>query len=129
MIDPGASGRVGTTHLQLGRLGLGTAPLGNLYATVSEADAAATLAAAQRHGIHWFDTAPLYGHGLAETRLGKFVRQGASLQRVVSTKVGRVLEPAAHAQPPAHFVAPLPYQPVFDYSRGGIERSFEESLG
>jgi D-threo-aldose 1-dehydrogenase len=114
--------------VQLGRLGLGTAPLGNLYAAVSDADAAATLAAAQRHGIRWFDTAPLYGHGLAEMRLGNFVRRGASPRHVVSTKVGRVLEPVETAQPPAHFVAPLPYQPVFDYTRTGIERSFEESL-
>jgi D-threo-aldose 1-dehydrogenase len=109
-------------------VGLGTAPLGNLFTKVSDADAMATLAGAQRHGVEWFDVAPLYGYGLAEERLGRFLQQSTSPHHVVSTKVGRVLERVEAAQPPSHFVSPLPYQPAFDYSRSGIERSFEDSL-
>jgi D-threo-aldose 1-dehydrogenase len=108
----------------------GVAPLGKLYARVSEDEAESTLAAAIRRGIQWFDVAPLYGHGLAEIRLGKFLREAKTVGAVVSTKVGRVLEtsltPTLRAD--EHFVAPLSYQPVFDYSRAGIERSYEESL-
>jgi D-threo-aldose 1-dehydrogenase len=117
-----------TRHpLKLPPLGLGVAPLGNLYAQVSDADAQATLAAAQRHGLHWFDVAPLYGYGLAEERLGRYLRHPGVREAVISTKVGRVLEPAETA-PDGHFVAPLAFRPVFDYSRTGIERSYQESL-
>jgi D-threo-aldose 1-dehydrogenase len=118
---------LGTTDLKLGPLGLGVAPLGNLYTSVSDSDAHATLAAGQRHGIRWFDVAPLYGHGLAEVRLGNFLREAKNASAMVSTKVGRVLEPTV-TPAAGQFVAPLPYRPVFDYSRAGIERSYEESL-
>ena len=109
-------------------MGIGTAPLGNLYTAVSDTDADETLTAAVSYGIGWFDVAPFYGHGLAEERLGRFLQRPGSAHRVVSTKVGRVLERVDTANPPSHFVAPLPYQPVFDYSSAGIERSFEDSL-
>jgi D-threo-aldose 1-dehydrogenase len=103
--------------------------LGNLYAPVSDADADTTLAAAEPCNFSWFDVAPLYGYGLAEERLGRFLRQPSSrTPRIVATKVGRVLEPASSAQPHEHFVSPLSYRPVFDYSRAGIERSYDESL-
>jgi len=119
---------IGDSALELGPIGLGVAPLGNLFSQVSDADAQGTLATARQHGIRWFDVAPLYGHGLAEERLGRYLRQSHGPRPIISTKVGRVLEPCTTAQPPAHFVAPSNFQPVFDYSRRGIERSYKDSL-
>ena len=120
--------QVGSTDLTVGGLGLGVAPLGNLYTPVSEADAQDTLAAAERAGISWFDVAPYYGFGLAEARLGHFLQHSKAARRPISTKVGRILLPSD--RPPAHpqFVGACPNQPVFDYTRAGIERSYQDSL-
>jgi len=128
MIDLTSPRLLTTTGLSIGRLGLGVAPLGNLYAPVTDEQANNTLAAAQRLGIRWFDVAPLYGFGLAEARLGRFLQHSQELQHFISTKVGRVLQPTD--VPPAHdqFVAPAANRPVFDYSRSGIQRSYEDSL-
>jgi D-threo-aldose 1-dehydrogenase len=119
--------RLGQTPLHLGPLGMGVAPLGNLYAPVTDIEAQETMATAEQHAIRWFDTAPLYGYGLAEQRLGRFL-QGSSRHRVISTKVGRVLEPADTSPTQHSFVQGLSYRPVFDYSTAGIKRSYEESL-
>ena len=130
MIDITALRPLGSTRLALGRLGLGVAPLGNLYEPVNEEEAQATLRAAERLGFSWFDVAPYYGFGLAEGRLGQFLRGSSSSPRprLISTKVGRILQPTD--RPPVHeqYVEPLSNQVVFDYSRGGIERSYRESL-
>ncbi|MGH7785859.1 MAG: aldo/keto reductase, partial [Candidatus Binatia bacterium] len=75
MPDPAARVRLGRSALSVTRLGLGGAPLGNMYQAVSEADAAATVDAAWDAGLRWFDTAPLYGHGLSEQRLGAALRR------------------------------------------------------
>ena len=72
-------------------LGFGSAPLGNLFHAISEEDAQATLAAAWEAGIRYFDTAPLYGAGLSETRINHFLRGKPRNKYVVSTKVGRLL--------------------------------------
>lgn len=127
MIDT-SSRPLGSTDLTIGRLGLGVAPLGNLYAPLSDSQAEETLNAAERLGIRWFDVAPLYGFGLAEARLGRFLQRSKGTPHLISTKVGRILQPVATA--PAHdqFVAPCPNQPVFDYSRSGIERAYADSL-
>jgi len=95
---------------------------------VSDADAEATLETVERHGIRWFDAAPRYGHGLAEERLGRYLRRSSAAQCVLCTKVGRVLEPEPITTAPthSHFVAPLPNRAVFDYSRVGIQRSYED---
>ena len=74
------------------RLGLGTAPLGNMFTELAEHDADATVAAAWDAGVRLFDTAPFYGHGLAEERLGRALRARARDEFVLSSKVGRVLE-------------------------------------
>ncbi len=73
-------------------LGFGSAPIGNLYRAVSEEDAQATLAAAWDSGVRYFDTAPLYGVGLSETRLNHFLRGKPRNDYVISTKVGRLLQ-------------------------------------
>jgi D-threo-aldose 1-dehydrogenase len=128
MIDLTTRGPLGSTNLRVGGLGLGVAPLGNLYAPVSDEDALDTLAAAERVGFSWFDVAPLYGFGLAEERLGRFLRQSKSGRRPLSTKVGRVLVPTDHPPAQAEFVSASPNEPVFDYTRAGIERSYQDSL-
>jgi D-threo-aldose 1-dehydrogenase len=104
---------------------LGAAALGNLYAAMSDGDAAATLEAAGADA--WVDTAPYYGHGLSERRIGGFLRAGLGRRLRLSTKVGRRLEP--DPAPPDHgFASPDPFRPVFDYSFDGALRSFDASL-
>ena len=76
-------------------MGMGTAPLGNLYHPISERDAQSTLEAAWKAGIRYFDTAPFYGLGLAENRLNLFLRGRKRGDYVVSTKVGRLLKVCA----------------------------------
>lgn len=128
MIDPTLFRPVGSTDLTVGSLGLGVAPLGNLFTPVSDADAQDTLTAAERSGISWFDVAPYYGFGLAEARLGQFLQHAKAVRRTISTKVGRILLPTD--RPPAHpqYVSASPNQPVFDYTSAGIERSYRDSL-
>jgi D-threo-aldose 1-dehydrogenase len=110
----------------LPRLGMGCAGIGNLYRPVSDAEAEATVAAALEAGIRYFDAAPFYGFGLSERRLGAAL-SGADV--TISTKVGRLLEPAASPARERHgFVAGDPLEPVFDYSRDAVLRSHEESL-
>jgi D-threo-aldose 1-dehydrogenase len=114
--------RVGRTGLMLPELGFGTAPLGNLFRPVE--NAGAVIAAAR--GLGYADTAPFYGFGLAEKRLGAAGTEGL----VVSTKVGRVLVPRAGPVPEQRhcYFSPEPFDPVFDYSHDGVLRSHEASL-
>ncbi len=111
-------------------LGQGTAPLGNLYRALPEAQAQATLEAAWRAGIRYFDTAPLYGFGLAETRLNHFLRGKPRASYVISTKVGRrltVVPPAKRSGIGKFFETPSRKE-TFDYSYDGVLRSMEDSL-
>jgi len=116
------------TGLKLPPIGFGAAPLGNLFQAVDDETAAATIAAALDAGLLYADTAPYYGFGLAETRLGRAIAGRDDV--IVSTKVGRVLEPrASGAAGERHgFVDALPFDPVYDYSRDGVLRSHEASL-
>jgi D-threo-aldose 1-dehydrogenase len=109
-------------------LGLGCAPIGNLFRGVTDDDARATVDAAWDAGIRYFDTAPLYGHGVSERRLGRALRDRARNEYTLATKVGRVLRPAAGARPPTVFTDVGDLEPEFDYSRDGILRSVDESL-
>ena len=111
-------------------LGLGCAPLGNLFTAVSDEQAAATVAAAWQQGIRFFDTAPQYGHGLSETRLGAALADYPRDEYTLVSKVGRVLvapQPGV-ARPPSGFVDIPTVDPVFDFSRDGILRSLDDSL-
>jgi D-threo-aldose 1-dehydrogenase len=115
--------------LEITSIGLGTAPLGGLFAPVSDADAEATLAAGWSAGIRFYDTAPLYGFGLAERRLGAFLRQQPRESYVVSTKVGRLLRaPDGAATEDDYYKSGQRERPVFDFSHDGVMRSVEESL-
>src|SRR5437763_16318560 len=92
---------LGSTSVSVTRLGLGCAPLGNLYREVDEADARATVEGAWNAGVRFFDTAPLYGHGLSEVRLGASLAGCVSdrADAVVATKVGRLLETGPPGDP------------------------------
>lgn len=121
---------LGRTGVPVTRLGLGCAPLGDLFAEVGEANARQVLQAAWDAGIRYFDTAPYYGHGKSEHRLGEFLRGRPREQFTVSTKVGRVLRPSADRSRLSneYWPAPLPFTLHFDYSYDGIMRSYEDSL-
>jgi D-threo-aldose 1-dehydrogenase len=129
-LDPSTPRQLGRTGLALSQLGIGTAPLGNLWKSIPESRAEATLAAAWAGGVCYFDTAPWYGNTLAEHRLGHFLRQQPRGTFAVSTKVGRVYsrprDPDAVA--PGLWAAGLPFELRFDYGYDGIMRSYEDSL-
>src|SRR5579863_10328304 len=116
----------------LTELSLGCAQLGNLYRAVGDDEAAATVHAAWDLGVRYFDTAPHYGLGLSERRLGAVLAAYPREQFVVSTKVGRLLVP--NAQPTGSdlacggFAVPDTLTRVRDYSRDGVLRSIESSL-
>jgi D-threo-aldose 1-dehydrogenase len=115
--------------LDVTSLGLGSAPLGGLFTPVSDADAEATIARAWSLGVRFFDTAPLYGFGLAERRIGAFLRQQPRDSYAISTKVGRLLRaPEGAAAEDAHYKGAPRERPVFDFSYDGVMRSVEESL-
>ena len=121
--------RLGRTDVSVTRLGLGTAPLGGLYACVAHGDALRTIEAAWHAGIRFFDTAPLYGHGLAEMRLGEALANRPRDEYVVATKVGRLLQPVTgKATEDRHYKGTPPVQPVFDFSYDGVLRSVDDSL-
>src|SRR3984885_3060466 len=117
-------------ELAFTELGFGAAPLGNLYRPMTERDARATLDTAWAEGCRYYDTAPLYGLGLSETRLNGFLRAKPRDSYLLSTKVGRLLQlcpPAEKTRPNAFFETPSRRE-VFDYSYEGVMRSLEFSL-
>jgi len=121
--------RAGRT-LPFTELGLGTAPLGNLFRAVAEADAEAVLDAAWQGGVRHFDTAPLYGLGLSETRLNRFLRGKPRGEYLISTKVGRLLSavPPGQGDGAGKWVEVPSRRERFDYSHDGVLRSLEDSL-
>ena len=120
--------QLGTTPLQVTRLGLGTAPLGGLFEAVADDEAHRVVEAAWKAGIRFFDTAPLYGHGLAELRLGAVLSSKPRDEFVLATKVGRLLRAGAPPEPGQAYKGVPPVNPVFDFSYDGVMRSVEESL-
>jgi len=113
------------------RLGYGAASIGNHRKELSDADADRILEAAWASGIRYFDTAPHYGLGLSERRLGRFLAGVPRDQYVLSTKVGRLLQPdpaGAGRLDDEDFVVPATYRRVWDFSAAGVRRSVEESL-
>lgn len=115
--------------LDVTSIGVGSAPLGGLFTPVSDADAEATIMSAWSLGMRFFDTAPLYGFGLAERRLGAFLRQQPRESYAISTKVGRLLRALdGDATDDEHYKGTPRERPVFDFSHDGVMRSVEESL-
>jgi D-threo-aldose 1-dehydrogenase len=121
--------------LKVTELGFGSAPLGNLFRPLPDETARQTLAAAEQEGFGYYDTAPFYGFGLSERRLGDSLRRDALRHRqniVLSTKVGRLLKPVPGPVDEADvrhgYATPMPFEPVYDYSYDAVMRSYEESL-
>jgi D-threo-aldose 1-dehydrogenase len=122
--------RLGNGGLTFTELGFGAAPLGNLYKAISDNDARATLDAAWEGGVRYFDTAPLYGLGLSETRLNPFLRDKPRDSYILSSKVGRLIEyctPEHRAGIGKWFDVPQRRE-NFDYTYDGVMRSFEHSF-
>jgi D-threo-aldose 1-dehydrogenase len=109
-------------------LGFGGAPIGNLFTGVSDEQAGAAVDAAWDAGIRYFDTAPLYGHGLSEQRLGRALAGRPRAEYVLSTKVGYALRPPEGEPVPSVFADVDALETYFDYSRDAVLRSFEASL-
>jgi D-threo-aldose 1-dehydrogenase len=122
--------REGKGGLRFTELGFGTAPLGNLYRAIGDAEADAVLSRAWDMGLRYFDTAPLYGFGLSETRLNRFLRGKPRGDYVLSTKIGRLLAacpPEARDGVGKWFDVPSRRE-IYDYSHDGTLRSVEFSL-
>jgi D-threo-aldose 1-dehydrogenase len=124
--DPAERVPLGRTPLTVTRLGLGCAALGNLYDALDDTQAQATADAAWAAGLRLFDTAPLYGHGLSEHRIGAALRARPRGDYVLATKVGRTLVAGRDAG--TIFAAAPALTPVFDFSYDAVLRGVEESL-
>ncbi len=117
------------SRLISGPLGFGGAPLGNLFHELAEDQAIALVRHAHAAGVRYFDTAPHYGNGLSETRIGKALGGIERDEYVLSTKVGRILVPDRAAPREQNgYVGVLPYRQRWDYSHKGTLRSIEDSL-
>jgi D-threo-aldose 1-dehydrogenase len=131
-VRTGDRAELGRSGVTVTALSLGTAPLGNLFAAVDERGAAEVVAAALACGIGYLDTAPHYGVGLAEERIGRALAESAVKRGdlTISTKVGRLLRPLAPGEAPdaQGFVDTPPRARVWDFSRDGIRASLEASL-
>ena len=120
---------LGRTGLDVTVLGFGGAPLGDLYEILDDDTAIAAVAAAAAAGVTLYDVAPLYGHGLAEHRVGTVLKRLPRESFVVSTKVGRWLMPApAGPRDRSGYLGGLSFDAVVDYSYDGTMRAFEQSL-
>ena len=128
-MDPLATRTLGRTGVDLSLLGLGTAPLGDLFSVVPDDVAAATLTAAWESGVRYFDTAPWYGRGQSEHRTGRALYRKTRGEFVLSTKVGRVLRASRQSErfDGGFWSGGLKFPHHFDYSYDGVMRSFEDS--
>jgi D-threo-aldose 1-dehydrogenase len=115
--------------IALSVFGFGGAPLGNMHRVLSDVEAHEAVQAAWDAGLRYFDTAPFYGHGLSESRMGSVLRQQPRDTYILSTKVGRVLEPCLPGQEESGiYLNTPPFRIRFDYSYDGVMRSYEDSL-
>ena len=119
---------LGQSGPSVSRIGLGCAPFGNLFSEVSDEDVQATVDTAWDGGVRFFDTAPLYGHGLSEIRLGKALAKYPREQYVLASKVGRLLRQPVNKISPTIFKNVPDLEPIFDYSRESVLNSIDESL-
>lgn len=127
MIRHNTKVNIAGTDLQVTKLGLGTAPLGGLFTSVLDTDSDELINSAFDNGLNFFDTAPQYGHGTAEIRLGRILKT-IGKPYILETKVGRVLN-ATDSADKAWFADANPHlEPIFDFSAEGVKRSIEESL-
>jgi D-threo-aldose 1-dehydrogenase len=121
--------QIGDTRLEVAELGFGGASIGNLYTAITNKEAQEVVDAAYDNGIRYFDTAPLYGYGLSERRIGLTLGGRSRDSFVLSTKVGRRLRPMQPSQVDGVIFENVPpFQPYYDYSYDGVMRSVEDSL-
>jgi D-threo-aldose 1-dehydrogenase len=126
--DPAATRAIGRRGVAVSRLGAGTLPFGSFAQSDTDASIGAAFAALYGAGLRYFDTAPLYGLGVAEHRLGACLRSVDRRSLVLSTKVGRLLQPVARGAAPGVCPGASPFEVAFDYSYDGALRSLEHSL-
>lgn len=117
----------GRGGLTVSQLGLGSAPLGGMYEALDEGEVDRLITVALDNGITFIDTAPFYGHGTSERRVGRTLQRYPRASFTLSTKVGRVLVPGEFSGETI-FHDLEPFIPVFDYTPSGIRKSFEDSL-
>ena len=127
-MEPLETSPIGNTELRVTRVGLGGAPMGGLTTDAGQQTAISTVRRAHELGIRYFDTAPLYGIGKSETYYGEALAGVPRKEFVLSTKVGRVLNPIGAAPNADAHGAVASLEAVFDFSRDGVLRSLEESL-
>ncbi|WP_406152803.1 aldo/keto reductase [Streptomyces sp. NBC_01023] len=122
--------KIGNSTVDITELSFGAAGIGNLFTPVDPAEAAEAVDAAWEVGIRYFDTAPHYGLGLSERRLGEALRDRPRAEYVLSTKVGRLLEPGPDEGDDTGngFAVPATHHRVWDFSADGVRRSIEDSL-
>ena len=126
---PSKKNKFGRVDLQVTAFSFGTAPIGNFLKPIPELEAQALLETAWDAGIRLYDTAPMYGHGLAELRTGHYLRWKPRDEFVLASKVGRVLKPAKRESIDfSPWANAAPFTSHFDYSYDGTMRSFEDSL-
>ncbi|MEG0885843.1 MAG: aldo/keto reductase, partial [Janthinobacterium sp.] len=128
-MQPNEKRRFGRTGLEVTAFAFGTAPIGNIFQPISEPEATGMIDTAWEAGVRFFDTAPMYGHGLAELRTGHNLRAKNRDDFVLASKVGRVLKPAPRASIDfGPWVDAAPFSSHFDYSYDGTLRAFDDSL-
>lgn len=128
-MQPSHKNKLGRVDLEVSAFAFGTAPIGNIFQAIPDEESDAMFRTAWEAGVRYYDTAPMYGHGLAELRSGHSLRWKPRDDYVLSSKVGRVLKPAPRARIDfAPWVDAAPFEMAFDYSYDGTMRAFEDSL-
>ncbi len=128
-MTPDTKRRFGRVDLDVTAFAFGTAPVGNIFAEIDEETSTAMFETSWQAGVRFYDTAPMYGHGLSEIRTGQALRWKQRDDFVLASKVGRVLHPAKRSSINfAPWVNAAPFAIEFDYSYDGTMRSFEDSL-
>jgi D-threo-aldose 1-dehydrogenase len=120
--------QIGQTDVKTSVVSFGTAAIASIYVEVTDQAAREVLDAAWDAGVRYFDTAPHYGRGRGEARLGALLADKSRDEYVISTKVGRVLRPGAQLSEADGFVNPLPNDVHYDYSAKGFEESLASSF-
>lgn len=129
-MTPLRTARLGRTTVEVSELGFGGGPLGGLFESLDDETAAAALEAAWAGGIRYYDTSPHYGIGTSERRIGELLRDKPRDEYTLSTKVGRLLVPQdAEGRTDEKFQVPATHRRVWDFTRDGVRRSVEDSLG
>lgn len=128
-MNPSQKRRLGRVDLEVTAFAFGAAPIGNIFRPITEQESDAMVQHAWDAGVRFYDTAPMYGHGLSELRTGHSLRWKRRDDFVLASKVGRVLKPARRDTIDfAPWVDGAPFTMHFDYSYDGTMRSFEDSL-